>query len=364
MKIILDRQKLAKILLFIKNSIPKKEIEPILNSIYFKTLDDGKVQLVSTDLDLMAVGFVDAVIEEQGEVTIPGNKFISLVSKLSGEKIVINQKDTDVDIICGTYSGKFKTSDTASFPEARKILSQEKIVSFKKEVISSAFKRIKFAVNQDEARKNLLAVQITKNGMVATNGKVTALFREAFNIEELYISSNSLNDLISVVDASSAETIEVYEDEAYLIFKLGEDIFFTRKTSVKFPDVFNKIDAPTKQNNTQKIKFKVKDLKSAISRISLTSSEDSKLITLKVVGPEHIEISAQDSKGFSSKETITLLSTNVDVGFEVNFNYEFILEILGKYASEDIEISLNPNIRMPARIEEEKFTCLLMQLVG
>lgn len=364
MKITFDRAKFAQTLLFVKNSIPKKEIEPILNNIYLKTLPDGKVQLVSTDLDLMAVAYVPATIDQEGEMTVPGQKLISLVGKLSGEKITLELVDTDINITCGSYSGVFKTAGTESYPTVREILDQPKVIVFTKASISQAFKRIRFAVNEDEARKNLMAVQITHNGMVATNGKVTALYREDFGIDELYISSNCLTDLIAVVESSPAENIEVYGDDAYLIFKLGEDIFFTRKTSVKFPDVFGKIDAPTKDGNNKKIKFKVKDLKSAINRIALTASDESRAIRIKLTAADYMEISSEDSKGFSGKETIPVVTSGVESDFSILFNYEYVVEILGKYATEDIEFRVNDNIRMPVRVDEGKFTAFLMQLVG
>ena len=55
MKVTFKRETLAKSLQFVRNAIPRKEIEPILNSLYFKVLENNEVQIVATDYDLMSV---------------------------------------------------------------------------------------------------------------------------------------------------------------------------------------------------------------------------------------------------------------------------------------------------------------------
>lgn len=367
MKVTFERKKLSAVLQFVKNSIPKKEIEPVLNSLYFKTLDDtNEVQIISTDLDLMAVARCEATIETPGAMTILGEKLLILVSRLTGEKISFDCDGKSIAIECGTYKADFKTLGTDDYPEVYKITEKESYTSFEREQILSGLRRIDFAVNEDEARKNLMAVQISKNGMVASNGKITAIYKEKFDVEELCISSNCLKDLIAVMNASSAQKIEVFEEEAYLVFKFNNDLFFTRKTSVKFPEVFEKFDAPTERSNKELLTFKVKDLKQTIQRISLTASEATKSVVFEVVTDDEMKVSAKDTKDFSSEELIKFksdnLKTSVDKPFVLILNYQLLLEVLGKMAGEDITFKMNiENVRSPLRIEEGKTVMLMMR---
>lgn len=368
MKVTFQRERLAKTLLFIRNAIPKKEIEPILNTLHFKDLGNGKVQIVATDLDLMSVANCEGNVEVTGEFTIPGERLLSLIAKLSGEQISFEVKDTTIYIVCGTYKAEFKTPGTENYPEVYKITEKDAVVSFKRETLLAGFKRIDFAVNEDEAKKMLMAVQISRKGMVASDGKVTAIYREEFDVDELCISSNCLKDLIAVMSASPAEDVQVFEEDAYLVFKFGADLFFTRKTSVQFPEIFNRLDAPTARDNKEIMKFKVKDLKGVLQRVSLTASEETRSVVFEAITNDTIKISAKDTKDFYSEEMVSYTSENIQNDAEeplkLAFNYDILLEVLSKMAAEDIDLKMDiKNIRKPVRVDEGKVTILLMRSV-
>lgn len=370
MKVTFERSVFASTLSFVRNAIPKKEVEPVLSNFLLRTLDDGsgRVEIVATDMDLMSVAYVKATVEEPGVITIPGSKLLSLVAKLTGETITIATEGTSVKISCGRYNGEFKTISHEDYPKVYEITQTERLVSLPRESLLLGFKRIDFAVNEDEARKQLMAVQLSKKGMVATNGKVTAIFKEPFNVEELCISSNCLKDLTAVLAASPVETVDIFEEEAYLVFKFADNIFFTRKTQVNFPEVFNKIDAPTEKSNTQILKFNVKELKSVLQRVLLTAAEDTRLVVFTLLTDDRMKISARDNRDFYSEEDLAVSISGIplpegDAKYEVGFNYDFLLEILSKMAGEDIEFRLADNLRIPVRIEEGKTVYLLMRSV-
>lgn len=369
MKFSFNREQLAKTLLFIRNAIPKKEVEPILNMIHFRTATDNQkmMQVVTTDLDLMSVGYVTCEADGAVDVTIPGQRLLSLVAKLTGEKITFDVQDTSVFITCGSYKAEYKTPGTENYPDIYEITQKEEKTEFKREVLLAGFKRIDFAVNQDEAKKQLMAVQISDKGMVASDGKVTAVYREAFTVDELCISSNCLKDLIAVMSASPAENVKVFEEDAYLVFQFGEDLFFTRRTSVSFPDVFGRIDKPTEKNN-ELLKFKVKDLTKVLQRVSLTASEETRSVVLEFMTTDTMKISARDNKDFYSEETLKYSSENIDISGEeplkLAFNYDLLLDVLSKMATEDITFKLNiKNIRIPCRVDDGKTTIWLMRSV-
>jgi DNA polymerase III sliding clamp (beta) subunit (PCNA family) len=209
-----------------------------------------------------------------------------------------------------------------------------------------------------------MAVQVSKDGMVASNGSVTALYREGFDVDTFCISSSCLSDLISVMASSTVETVEIFEEEAYLVFKFGDNVFFTRKTNVTFPDVFNKIDKPTQENNKQVLKFKNKELAKALKRISLTAPDDTRVVKFEIADSTMMRISARDNKDFFSEETVSYTSDGFDITkpLKIYFNYMLILDVLSKMASEEIEFKFNFDmLRMPVRVDEDKTTVFLMR---
>jgi len=361
------RDQLANTLDFIKAAIPRKEVaEPVLNSFHFRGMENNRVEIMATDYDLMSVAQCDCVSCDVGEFTIPADKLLNLIGMLSGENISFTIEGSSIYIACGTYHAEFKTLGCENYPPVFEITKTDAMLSFKREAVLNGFRRIDFAVNSDEAKKNLMAVQVSKDGMVASNGSVTALYREGFDVDTFCISSSCLSDLIAVMSASNVENVEIFEEDAYLVFKFGENVFFTRKTNVTFPDVFNKIDAPTKVNNTQVLRFKNHDLVQVLKRISLTAPDDTRVVKFELTTNDQMKVSARDSKDFFSEETITYSSEGFDntgdQPIRIYFNYLLILEVLSKMASEDVEFKFDfANIRMPVRVDEDKTTVFLMR---
>lgn len=364
------RANLANTLDFIKSAIPRKEVaEPVLNSFHFKGLEGNKVQIVATDYDLMAVALCDCVSCELGEFTIPADKLLNLIGMLSGENISFDISGSSIFITCGTYHAEFKTLGCENYPPVFEITNKTVKLSFNRESVLNGFRRIDFAVNSDEAKKQLMAVQVSKDGMVASNGSVTALYRESFDVDTFCISSSCLSDLIAVMASSNVETVDIFEEESYLVFKFGDNVFFTRKTNVTFPDVFNKIDKPTQEQNVHFVKFKNKELTSVLRRISLTAPDDTRVVKFEIADSSTMRISARDSKDFFSEETVSYQyeksgepGVSIDPSIKVYFNYMVLLDVLSKMAAEDIEFKFNFDmIRMPVRVDEDKTTVFLMR---
>ena len=89
MRIVFDKSALQSTLSFAKMALPKKEIEPILNEFHCTIIDNNKLQIVTTDTDLMAVTTIEAAIQGEigSSITIPGKKFMDLINRLSSDKI-------------------------------------------------------------------------------------------------------------------------------------------------------------------------------------------------------------------------------------------------------------------------------------
>ena len=159
------RDNLANTLDFIKAAIPRKEVaEPVLNSFHFKGMENNRVQIVATDYDLMSVAMCDCESCDIGEFTIPADKLLNLIGMLSSEKISFTIDGASIYITCGTYHGEFKTLGCENYPPVFQITSNKALLSFNREAILNGFRRIDFAVNSDEAKKQLMAVnRLNKN---------------------------------------------------------------------------------------------------------------------------------------------------------------------------------------------------------
>ena len=130
--------------------------------------------------------------------------------------------------------------------------------------------------------------------------------------------------------------------------------------------MFGRIDAKAIEKNTNTLSFSVKSLKSSIQRIALTASEDTKLVKFTLEAADKVRVASYD-KTMSSSELIDakfpqeLLTGENKV--ELSFNYDYLLSILCKYASEDIEFKFAEDIRIPVSINEANWTAYVMRLL-
>ena len=207
-----------------------------------------------------------------------------------------------------------------------------------------------------------MAVQLSHNGVVSSNGKLTAVYREDFNVDELYISASAVDDLIYVLNNTKVDDIKIFSDESFLVFVIDKDVFFTRRVQVKFPPVFKRIDEPTQKANNKVMTIKLKEFKEVLGRVRLSAPDDSKGIHIKIVSQNEINLNAVNKLGFSGSESLKAELTNFEVNEDYFFNAEYLAEVISHLTDEKFTIALSSNLRMPARIEEGKVCFFLMRL--
>lgn len=366
MKIKFNKSTLLNSLAFSKLAFPKKEIEPILNELHLTVISSDKIQVVTTDTDLMALNVVSAFVEDAdvGDViTVPGKKFIDLLNRLSSDTVELVITDNDIQIFSGSYYGEFKSLGVEGYPDIRKIQEGLQPITINRSLLLTALQKVGCAVNDEEARKQLSAVELSDYGVVATNGAVCAVFMEPLVQEKMYISASCVSDLTSVLNIfKNFDNVEVYADESFLIFRFGESIFFSRLIAVKFPDVQRRVDLPSRKAVNRSLTFKTKEFEKALNRVSLSSPDDSKAIRISFKEDNAITLSAIDANGFKGAESVPAITENLEKGEDYLFNYSVLQDLIKQLAAETFKMELSTNIRIPARIQENKVLYLLMRL--
>lgn len=367
MKFTIPVSQFASVLSFVKLSLPKKDIEPVLKSILIKSIDSDKLLISSTDLDLCSVAYTSTPVVEQGEILLNGEKLLSLVSRLPEGDLSISTEGQEINFSCGSYHGTFPMADSEGYPEVKQIIEENQSTVLNRQALLYALKRLEFAVCHEEVLKNLCCVEISPRGIVSSDSKVTVIYRENFNVpENIYISSNCVRDLIGVLDTFDVDDVEIFYDDAYIIFRLGGNIFFTRRISCKFPDVYTKILDRT-ENNPISITFRVKEFSNVINRVSLSAPETTKAVTIKKTPSGSAVLGASSGSGFSATEELEFDTKNFpeEEDFYLAYNFDYLKKILARFSQEEITLRFASNIKVPTRIEDDKIVIFLMQtLIG
>ena len=125
MKIKVTQEKLSKALNNISRIAVNKSTLPILGNILFR-VDNKKVSLITTNLDMAIVDFLPVSSSENGVITIPAKLLTEFVSNLpKNETIEISTKDTKISIKAGKYSSTINGALADDFPDLPEINEKE-----------------------------------------------------------------------------------------------------------------------------------------------------------------------------------------------------------------------------------------------
>ena len=92
MKLKVSQKLLDRAIKSVAKAVPAKGIQPILNNIYLKTIEE-KLLLNATDLDFWIEATIPSQNEDNGAIAISAKKIEEISSKFSDEELNLNMED-------------------------------------------------------------------------------------------------------------------------------------------------------------------------------------------------------------------------------------------------------------------------------
>lgn len=366
MKLTVDTKQLSDALKKAKLTISPSDPSNALLQNFAVRAEGNRFTIVATDLQLATVCDIPAAVDEEGATTLPGMKFCQIVDNSSADELSISlgDKGHSANIVSGRYQGTLATLPFDDYPKVEDF-SEERAVKTKRAELLTKLNRISFSVADNEAKKNLLAVYINAGFMQASDGAVTSVIEFDPNFTDVLIQALAVKDLIHILRSSEADEVAVCATDNFLLFKLGDDLFMTRLSTAKFPDIPKKIVEPTEEND---IVFSVDraKLKAAVNRIGITANEKTLSIGFFLAqssdGTSTLNLSSSDNLGNKASEVL-------EVGYKgpelkLFFNYTRIADILTAMKEDATTFRLHENRKVPVRIQEDDplFMCFLLRL--
>jgi len=377
MKFTVQQQDFLDGLLKAKGTLSASDTRAVLKNFAIKA-KESKLSIVSTDLDLAMVCELDAQVDEPGVITIPGDQIVGIVTRAGALEITL---DVDMESKLATVtSGRFSAKlacisaedypSIAEFPEDPQVLDRAPFLDI--------LNKISFSICDNEARKNLLNVMMDGKKVMASDSHVSTIATMDTEIKNgVLIPSLAVRELIRILRKSESDNLEIGQTESFLMFRLGPDVFITRLSTGKFPDIEKRALKPTMKND---IVFEVDRvlLRDAVARVSCTASERSRAVKFDLTEGS-LALTSFDRGGNSSEETLDAEFGLIDLeeqlkngtphtinkrdgDYSILFDHQYINDIMGSLVSDKIRFHLNSNIRIPARIQEDNFVVLLMRV--
>ena len=364
MKITVTQEKLSKALNNVSRIAIGKATLPILNNVLIR-VDNKKVSLTTTNLDMAIVDYLPVSKSEDGVVTVPAKLLAEFVSNLpKGESIEISSKDTKVTIKAGKYSSVVNGTIADDFPELPEI-NEKKAVVYKIGIdeFKTSINQVTIASSNDLTRPALTGVYFnTYNhilAIAATDGYRLAEKKIIDKVESevsAIVPASSLQEVLRSIN-DEMEEVEISFNDDLVRFRMGEVEIISKLIDASFPDY-------------QRLIPKDSDIEATLDREELIRVTKLAALFARSVGGSIIcETITPDT--FSVKsianeygENDSKLETTVKKAGKVNLNSRFLLDALNALEEPSITFKFSDRVTpiLLTNKKSNKYTHIIMPL--
>lgn len=365
MEIEIIQEKLAKALNVVSRvASGSRSTLPILSNVLIR-VDDKKVSLTTTNLDMAIVDYLPVSKSSNGVVTVPARLLAEFVSNLpKGEVIKIQANDTKVSINAGKYSSTINGAVADDYPELPE-LEDDKAVVFKMGIdeFKVGINQVIMASSNDLTRPALTGVFFNTN-----NGVLAVAATDGYRLAEKKMIDGVKSEVAAIVPTASLQEvmrsisddmteIEISFNEDLVRFRMGEVEIISKLIDGSFPDYQKLIP----QDN----KIKVELSKSELVRVTKLAA----LFAREVGGS--ITCEAKKGEGFSVKsvanefgENDSCIETAVEVDGRVTLNSRFLLDALNAFEEDKIIFNFSDTLApvLLKNAKSDKYTHIIMPL--
>lgn len=356
MKITCEKKELVQAIQTVLKAIPSRPQMPILSGIYIRAHKDF-IELQGTDYEISIISKINAIIETEGTIVLPGKYLYEVVRTLPGEYVEIknNENDNSVNIRSNSAQFNLLNMQENEFPIIEPLNGQINF-TLKNDIFLNFIKKTSFACATDESRPVFTGclMDITDENiiMAATNMHRLSLVKENIN----YISDNNLkiiipakilNEFTHIFNSEIPTDIRISCTHNKISFSYENIYVISRLIEGQFPDYNRVIPKDFKTH----VNINKNEFQSALDRVSLISrSGDYNIIHFEFVD-NIVRISSDNPNIGKAEETI-----NVEIdgpGINISFNAKYIIDVLKAIDAENFIFSFNQPLTTASITQED-----------
>ncbi len=343
MEIRISQDKLAKALNTVSRvAAGARSTLPILSNVLIR-VDDNKVSLTTTNLDMAVVCFLPAAESKNGVVTVPARLMAEFVSNLPrGETVEITANEEKVTIAAKGYTSTINGALADDFPELPDI-DDTKAVKFKvgAEAFKEGLSQVMIAASNDMTRPALTGVYFnTSEGglyLAATDGYRLAERElvEKVDVEvAAIVPTSSLQEALRSL-SDEIDEIEVLFDETQVRFRIGEIEITSKLIDGSFPDYRQLIPKQTE--------VEVELERDELTRVTKLAALFAKEVGGSVVCETNVEANEFSIASVANElgENSSRIKTEVETDGKVILNSRFLLDALNVTDGKEVEFGFS-----------------------
>src|SRR2546429_1314060 len=338
-----SRDSLLQALSIVSRGVSTRTTVQILAGILLEARD-AKLQLAATDMELSLRGSLEAKIESEGSVVVPGRLLLDIARLLPEPEVSLEHRleEAVVEVRCGSASYRLHTYNPEDFPRLPDTQGVE-LHEVDRGTLLETVARVSRSASRDESRPVLTGVLVHfetgKLVMAATDSyrlsvKETSLEGSVPELEAI-VPARALGELGRI--GGEGETLSLGVHENQVVFGSGEAWLTTRRIDGQFPNY--------KQLVPEAFEYEVplprEELLDVVRRVSVMAQRNSPL-RLRFADGELV-VSAQTQDVGEARESLPA-SFGAEA-LEIGFNAEFLRDGVESVGGETVRLKLISPLR-------------------
>jgi DNA polymerase III subunit beta len=350
MKIACSRDELAQKLGVVARAVSTRTSVQVLLGVLLHA-EGGRLHLAATDMELSLRASLDAEVEGEGAVVVPGRLLVELARQLPDAEVSIEHRAEEgvVRIDSGPSQSRLHTYGVEDFPRLPEVEAL-KMYALERTPLLETIARVSRSASRDESRPVLTGILMRLGEgqlvMAATDSyrlsvKETALEGELPDLEAI-VPARALGELARI--AQGGDTIELGAQENQVVFGADGVLLTTRRIDGQFPNYRQLLP----ESFEHQLALPRMELLEVVKRTAVMAQRNSPL-RLRFEDGE-LTVSAQTQDIGESRESLPV--DFAGEALEIGFNADFLREGIESVSADELTLKLISPLR-PAVIDGE-----------
>jgi DNA polymerase-3 subunit beta len=341
MKFTMHRENLLKPLQAVQGVVERRQTLPILAN-FLLTIEDGRLSVTGTDMELELVASTELPDAEAGEVTVPARKLVDICRSLPADAEIHLEVDGErARVRSGRSRFTLATLPAVDYPSSDSLTGE-----FRVTVKEGGFRRLleltHFAMAHQDVRYYLngLLLDIGEGLLraVATDGHRLAIAEIPVEtgdmVRQVIVPRKGISELLRLLGSGDEEVIIDVGSNAIQI-TLPEVRLTSKLIDGKFPDYRRVV--PKGEDSDKRVVVDRERVRQALTRAAILSNDKYRAVRL-CLGPNVLRVVANNPEQEEAEDEVEVVYQGEEL--EIGFNVSYLIDALTALPGEEAEIHL------------------------
>ncbi len=341
MKFTMHRENLLKPLQAVQGVVERRQTLPILAN-FLLTIEDGRLSITGTDMELELVASTELPDAEAGEVTVPARKLVDICRSLPADAEIRVEVDGErAQVRSGRSRFTLTTLPAVDYPSSDS-LTGELRVTVKEGELRRLLELTHFAMAHQDVRYYLngLLLDIGEGLLraVATDGHRLAIaeipVETGDTARQVIVPRKGISELLRLLGSGDEEVIIDVGSNAIQI-TLPEVRLTSKLIDGKFPDYRRVV--PRGEDSDKTVVVDRELVRQALARAAILSNDKYRAVRL-CLEPNVLRVVANNPEQEEAEDEVEVAYAGE--GLEIGFNVSYLIDALTALPGKEAEIHL------------------------